>query len=565
MPQLVPAALVAPTRPGLVAALNIGYRVRSMAGTYGTFVVATASNSPIVEVGTGYYLVTAGVSIADAGGVIEWWTNNSGTPGSFLSAVAVDPVPSNFTDMAITASTGQVTAASVQGNVTGSVASVTNPVTAGTVTDKTGYSLAQAFPTNFASLAITAGGAVTAGTVTDKTGYSLSGTQTFNLTGNITGNLSGSVGSVTGSVGGSVGFVTGAVGSVNNPVTVGTNNDKTGYSLATAPPTAAQNAAATWTYATGDRALTGTQATEIAKIQGIRDKTDNLPTDPADQSLLIDAINTRASQASVDTKASQSSVDTVQAGVNAIPTTPLLAANYTAPDNAGIAAIKAKTDNLPSDPADQSLIEAAISALPSAATIADTVWAEPLVGYTTEGTAGKKLADTATPTNIPPGLSAQQVWEYATRELTGTQASNLAAIPNIPTNPLLASNYTPPPSAATIADAVWDETLSQHLGVGSTGAKLNLASTLTVGDIPSGLSAQQVWEYATRTLSVASGLTNAQEIKLNELHRKAGLDPAAPVTRTLNSATGNVAETFTGVAINHVETGTTVVTTRQQP
>jgi hypothetical protein len=38
---------------------------------------------------------------------------------------------------------------------------------------------------------------VTVGTNNDKTGYSLSSTQTFNLTGNITGNLSGSVGSVT--------------------------------------------------------------------------------------------------------------------------------------------------------------------------------------------------------------------------------------------------------------------------------------------------------------------------------------------------------------------------------
>jgi hypothetical protein len=37
--------------------------------------------------------------------------------------------------------------------------------------------------------------------------------------------------------------------------------------------------------------------------------------------------------------------------------------SYTAPDNAGIAAIKAKTDNLPSDPADQSLIIAATDSL----------------------------------------------------------------------------------------------------------------------------------------------------------------------------------------------------------
>ena len=69
-----------------------------------------------------------------------------------------------------------------------------------------------------------------------KTGYALSATQSFNLTGSITGNLSGSVGSVTGAVGsvtgavgsvtgnvggnvaGSVGSVTGAVGSVTGNV-----------------------------------------------------------------------------------------------------------------------------------------------------------------------------------------------------------------------------------------------------------------------------------------------------------------------------------------------------------
>jgi hypothetical protein len=52
---------------------------------------------------------------------------------------------------------------------------------------------------------------VTVSTNNDKTGYSLSGTQSFNLTGNITGSVSGSVGSVTGSV-----------GSVVSPVSVAT-------------------------------------------------------------------------------------------------------------------------------------------------------------------------------------------------------------------------------------------------------------------------------------------------------------------------------------------------------
>ena len=46
--------------------------------------------------------------------------------------------------------------------------------------------------------------------------------------------------------GGAVASVTGAVGSVASPVTVGTNNDKTGYSLTVTPPTAAAIADAVW-------------------------------------------------------------------------------------------------------------------------------------------------------------------------------------------------------------------------------------------------------------------------------------------------------------------------------
>ena len=48
----------------------------------------------------------------------------------------------------------------------------------------------------------------------------------------------------------------------------------------------------------------------------------------------------------------------------------LSTAGYTAPDNASITAIKAKTDNLPTDPADESLLEAAISAIPAAPSVA---------------------------------------------------------------------------------------------------------------------------------------------------------------------------------------------------
>lgn len=55
-----------------------------------------------------------------------------------------------------------------------------------------------------------------------------------------------------------------------------------------------------------------------------------------------------------------------------------------------VAAIKAKTDGLPSDPADQSAVEAAITAAVSG--IADAVWDEALSGHATAGSAGEALA-----------------------------------------------------------------------------------------------------------------------------------------------------------------------------
>lgn len=95
-------------------------------------------------------------------------------------------------------------------------------------------------------------------------------------------------------------------------------------------------------------------APDNTSITAIKAKTDNLPSDPASDT----TVNTRASQSSV----------------NAIPTNPLLtsdtrlnnldatissrlaSAGYTAPDNSSITAIKAKTDNLPSDPASDTTV-----------------------------------------------------------------------------------------------------------------------------------------------------------------------------------------------------------------
>lgn len=103
--------------------------------------------------------------------------------------------------------TGQIILTS--GNVTVGTNNDKTGYTASTVSDKTGYSLAaaQTFNVTGNTTGSISGSVGSVTTVSDKTGYSLAGTQTFNTTGNITGSLSGSVGSVT------------------------TVSDKTGYSL----------------------------------------------------------------------------------------------------------------------------------------------------------------------------------------------------------------------------------------------------------------------------------------------------------------------------------------------
>jgi hypothetical protein len=65
--------------------------------------------------------------------------------------------------------------------------------------------------------------------------------------------------------GGAVASVTGAVGSVTSPVTVGTNNDKTGYSLATAPPTAAVIADAVWDEIMSTHTINGSYGSHVVR------------------------------------------------------------------------------------------------------------------------------------------------------------------------------------------------------------------------------------------------------------------------------------------------------------
>jgi hypothetical protein len=118
---------------------------------------------------------------------------------------------------------------------------------------KTGYSLTQAFPANFAALGINVSGHVSRVVLVDTTttNTDMRGTDSALLASSYTappsaednatqvrteldielGRIDATISSRSTFAGGAVDSVTGAVGSVTTPVTVGTNNDKTGYAL----------------------------------------------------------------------------------------------------------------------------------------------------------------------------------------------------------------------------------------------------------------------------------------------------------------------------------------------
>jgi hypothetical protein len=175
----------------------------------------------------------------------------------------------------------------------GTVASPTN-ITAGTITTATNVTTVN----GLASAVITAT-SIAADAITDaKVAADVTIASVTGAVGSVTGavgSVTGAVGSVTGNVGGNV---TGSVGSV------------TGLTVANLDATISSRLAAS-----------GYTAPDNTTIAAIDAKTTNLPSDPADQSLIIAATNALASS------------------IAALPTTTI------------VNAIKAKTDNLPASPA----------------------------------------------------------------------------------------------------------------------------------------------------------------------------------------------------------------------
>ena len=209
-------------------------------------------------------------------------------------------------------------------------------------------------------------------------------------------------------------------------------------------------------------------------------------------------------------------VNSVTFGLSALKT---LIDTLTAYVDTEVAAIKAKTDNLPNDPADASDIAALFSTVNTTlATIASYI--------DTEVAAIKAKTDNlpndpADASDIAASFSTVNttlatIASYIDTEVTAIKSKT----DNLPANPAAAGDI---PSASVVADAVWDEVLSGHSTSGTTGAKLlslsaggdaTLSKQTEILSAIAGLSAASGSGAYTLTVQVTDGTTALQGAKV---------------------------------------------------
>ncbi|HYV60164.1 MAG TPA: hypothetical protein VFA62_08850 [Acidimicrobiia bacterium] len=219
----------------------------------------------------------------------------------------------------------------------------------------------------------------------------------------------------------------------------------------------------------------------------------------------LDALVSSRLPTSSYTAPDNASVAAIKTKTDNLPTDPasntqvntrLATSGYTAPDNASITAIKAKTDALPTDPADASDVAAAVAGVdthvlavkaktdllpsdPASNTHVDTrLAASSYVAPDNASVTAIKTKTDALPASpaavgdIPTVAEiADGVWD---EDLAGHATAGSAG--KALTDAATGAGGGGAPTAAEVADAVWDEDLSGHAGAGSAGAALDGAA-----------------------------------------------------------------------------------------
>jgi hypothetical protein len=204
---------------------DVNVSTASMSGIANT--VWSTDISGYTSPSAGYDLANASSGAGITAGDVWTYATRTLTSGSGISAADVW----NYT-LTSSGQSADTTLGNADDQATGANTNTNSPTLEANIWGYATRTLTSSSAPTAADIWSYAGGrTITGGIVTsvgDKTGYSLSGTQTFDVTGNITGSVSGSVGSVTGSVGSVVSPVLVATASMSGIAnTVWTNATRT--------------------------------------------------------------------------------------------------------------------------------------------------------------------------------------------------------------------------------------------------------------------------------------------------------------------------------------------------
>jgi hypothetical protein len=262
-----------------------------------------------------------------------------------------------------------------------------------------------------------------------------------------------------------------------------------------------------------------------AELDAIKTKTDNLPSDPADQSVILAAIPSAVTNAT----AVRAELSTELARIDATVSTRLASSAYTAPDNANIAAVAAKLPSNNAKIAGEGTTAKNLDDITvDTSTLAKTSELNAAV-VSIKGASDKDLTQVF---NNTPSIDPSSVWAYATRTLTESagltpaQDANLTAIKaktdNLPANPAAVSDV---PTAVQTASAVRTELATELARIDIPSS--TLATTVQLAAIETSIKGADdkdltqvfnntpsidptsVWSHPTRTLT--SGVPTAEQ------------------------------------------------------
>jgi hypothetical protein len=300
-------------------------------------------------------------------------------------------------------------------------------------------------------------------------------TVTTALTTTFTGNLTGSVGSVTGAVGsvtGAVGSVTGNVGgNVTGSVGSVASGGITAASIATDAIDADALAADAVTEIQNGLATSANQTTILSKllkyVQLLARKDAAIATDNATELTAINA-DGGSGAGSFD-----NATDSEQALRDRGDAAWMTATGFSTLDAAGVrSAVGLASANLDTQlAAIDDYLDTEVAAILADTNELQTDWAN-------GGRLDLILDARASQTSV------DTIDDYIDTEVAAIKAKT----DNLPASPAAVGDI---PSAATIADAVWDEAIAGHAGAGSTGAALSAATASTAAAV-----ADAVWDEA---------------------------------------------------------------------